>query len=91
VGLKFAVEIKGCYFHLCPVCKIPNGFAKNQKRDTAKSLYLKDHGWVLVEIWEHEWRQDPKACIQRVLDTWGFLLKKTGQKPISCDQWIDLI
>lgn len=62
---KVAVEIQGCYWHSCPVCGC-RGPKTTLARDKSRRTYLKNHGWTLVEVWEHEWKTDPQACVGRV-------------------------
>lgn len=61
---KIAVEINGCYWHSCPVCKFAG--PGKARIDKAKRTYLANRGWTLIEIWEHEWRTEPAACISRI-------------------------
>jgi len=70
--LKLAVEVHGCYWHGCPECRhrgTHRGLVRTLVRDRAKQTYLMKHGWTVVVIWEHEWKANPDACIQRVQDT----------------------
>jgi len=72
VGRKVVVEVNGCFWHACPICVSAGAVRavvrnkRNLGRDKAKRTYLKNHGWTLIEIWEHEWEADPAGCIQRV-------------------------
>ena len=66
--LKIVIEIQGCYWHGCSVCHPERG---SSWHDRAKRTYLSNRGWVLIEIWEHEWKQDPEGCLKRVRDIWN--------------------
>lgn len=79
VDLKFAVDVKGCFWHSCQVCKIPNGPKSNPARDLEKSLHFKDAGWIVIDIWEHEWHDDPKACLQRIKEAYD---QAINRKPL---------
>lgn len=73
---RIAIEINGCYWHGCTHCiqsgrlKMDVGkgsmFRKNTGNDKRKRKWLNAHGFVLVEIWEHEWAARSEDCIQRV-------------------------
>jgi len=62
---KVAVEMQGCYWHSCSVCGC-HGPKVAVARDKSRRTYLKNHGWTLIEIWEHEWKSDPVACVGKV-------------------------
>lgn len=65
-GLKICVEVQGCYWHSCPICGL-QGPKGNTRRDKAKKTYLRNQGWVVVYVWEHEIRDNTEACIQRIV------------------------
>ncbi|MEI6297237.1 MAG: DUF559 domain-containing protein [bacterium] len=71
IELKIAVEINGCYWHSCPECG-EKGPKSNLGRDKSKRTYLKNHGWTLIEIWEHEWKADPTTCLERIRKAVGY-------------------
>jgi len=68
---RLVVEVNGCYWHSCPVCGTKG--PRSNRHDKAKRTYLRNHGWTLIEIWEHEWKSNPKSCIQRILALWESL------------------
>lgn len=52
--LQEAVEINGCWHHVCPRCEIEvtSDIQRNTLRnDHAKASYLRNHGWDLTTIW----------------------------------------
>lgn len=61
---KVAIFIHGCFWHRCPICKLPmpktnqafwaNKFNANKKRDKLKERTLKKLGWKVTTIWECE-------------------------------------
>ena len=78
MGGKMVVEIKGCYWHSCPVCDL-KGPGSNPSRDLRKTADLVDRGWTVLDVWEHEWRTDPVACIARIKTAWEPFV--VGRKP----------
>ena len=64
---KIAVEINGCYWHGCSICQIAG--SKPGRNDNAKRSYLSNHGWTLIEIWEHDWKSNPAMCVEKVKQT----------------------
>ena len=60
---KIAVFIDGCFWHKCPKhCRLPASnkdywhgkIERNRVRDKKVSKNLKDKGWKVIRIWEHE-------------------------------------
>ncbi len=58
-----AVYVDGCYWHSCPVhATIPKAnrrwwiakLAANVERDRDTDARLRDAGWMVVRVWEHE-------------------------------------
>ncbi len=76
VARKIAIEVNGCYWHGCSECfksgrfytdlESRPGIRSNLGNDKRKRSYLAKHGWVLIEIWEHEWKADPTACVEQI-------------------------
>lgn len=74
-GPKVAVELRGCYWHGCPVHhRLPAAnreywiakVERNQARDADIERILVEAGWQLVVVWEHE---DPIEAAARVAAT----------------------
>lgn len=67
-GRKIAIFVNGCFWHCCPICNMPHPkinqdyweakFARNRERDTRTRQQLEDLGWTVVNIWEHELKND---------------------------------
>jgi len=62
---KLAVFVDGCFWHGCRKhLRMPSGnraywlrkIQRNQNRDRATSRALRDAGWQVLRIWEHELR-----------------------------------
>lgn len=60
---RVAVEVHGCFWHGCPQhyrAPARNGdywaakVMRNRARDAATERVLKDAGWLLIVVWEHE-------------------------------------
>lgn len=60
---RIAVFVDGCFWHGCPECyREPKSnvafwrqkVQRNRKRDGEVNRYLRDRGWTVFRIWEHE-------------------------------------
>jgi len=69
---RVAVYVDGCFWHSCPEHgTMPKANAewwdqklkRNQERDARTNRALRDAGWEVVRIWEHE---DPATAADRV-------------------------
>ncbi|TDW79311.1 very short patch repair endonuclease [Kribbella sp. VKM Ac-2566] len=72
-GRHVVVFVDGCFWHGCPehgTSPRNNGawwaekLRKNVDRDRETDAYLRDAGWTVLRIWEHE---DPDVAAQRVV------------------------
>jgi DNA mismatch endonuclease (patch repair protein) len=73
---RLAVFVHGDWWHRCPECAIPLPKAhrsywekklnRNVERDKIVKRELEQIGWRVLEIWEHEVREDPKAAADRI-------------------------
>lgn len=61
--LKIAVFVDGCFWHGCPVHRSTpqnnaafwaNKFLKNRARDLLVNRALREAGWRVIRIWEHQ-------------------------------------
>jgi DNA mismatch endonuclease (patch repair protein) len=71
-GPKLAVFVDGCFWHGCPDHQsMPNRnrawwrekLKRNARRDRETDLRLREAGWQVLRIWEHE---DPAKAALRV-------------------------
>lgn len=71
---RIAVFVDGCFWHGCPdhhtVAKTNASFwaekvAKNRLRDMETDRLLREAGWFVMRVWEHE---DPKSVAKRIVD-----------------------
>jgi DNA mismatch endonuclease (patch repair protein) len=71
-GAKIAVFVDGCFWHSCPLhATAPNANAswwreklkQNRLRDRRVDAQLKEAGWRVIRVWEHE---DPAEAADRI-------------------------
>lgn len=71
---KVAVFVDGCFWHGCPIhgtnAKANAEFwmqkiHQNQIRDLDTNVRLKEAGWKVVRVWDHE---DPEKASQKIYD-----------------------
>ncbi|MHC1605404.1 MAG: very short patch repair endonuclease [Candidatus Methanofastidiosia archaeon] len=64
---RLAIFVDGCFWHGCKEhCRIPESnreywvskIDKNIKRDKQINKELKEKGWTVIRIWEHELKKD---------------------------------
>lgn len=69
---RVAIFVDGCFWHLCPVHGvIPRSNAewwrdkleRNVARDRRNDEALRQEGWIVMRVWEHE---DPNAAADRI-------------------------
>lgn len=67
---RIAIFIDGCFWHGCPKCgHIPKSnveywsekIQKNMKRDRIKRSLLREQGWLVIHLWEHDLKSPQKA------------------------------
>lgn len=77
---QVAIFIDGCFWHGCPQCKkIPNSnssfwlkkIERNRKRRKEVRYKLKNQGWEILEIWEHEIDEDIERVVTKIEDCLG--------------------
>jgi DNA mismatch endonuclease, patch repair protein len=70
--MHVAVFVDGCFWHGCPEHHRParknsafwsDKIDANRHRDAETDFALRDSGWTVVRVWEHE---DPLAAARRV-------------------------
>lgn len=73
-GARVAVFVDGCFWHSCPMHgSMPSAnrgwweekLAGNRSRDQASDSRLRDAGWGVIRIWEHE---DPRTAADRIVE-----------------------
>jgi DNA mismatch endonuclease (patch repair protein) len=72
---RLALFVDGCFWHGCPKhCKIPASnrpfwekkFAANIARDRRVSRELRNLGWRVMRIWEHDLVKRGGACVRKI-------------------------
>ena len=72
---KIAIFIDGCFWHKCPADFVApavrktfwkNKISKNVIRDRDVTKKLKESGWVVIRIWEHEIKENSEHCISLI-------------------------
>jgi DNA mismatch endonuclease (patch repair protein) len=71
---RVAIFIDGCYWHGCKCRRLPKKnrlywqqkFCANQQRDRRVTRYLRNSGWAVIRIREHELKKNPTRVTQRV-------------------------
>ena len=72
-----AIEIRGCFWHRCPVCSlsVPKKnldyweakFARNVERDEQNLAALEAAGWKVLVLWEHQLKKKELPATRRLL------------------------
>jgi DNA mismatch endonuclease, patch repair protein len=72
---RVAVFVDGCFWHGCAKhCRMPASNRKywlakierNMQRDRTTRKVLREKGWNVVRVWEHELKKRPAIVVQRV-------------------------
>lgn len=75
VARKLAVFVDGCFWHGCATHRVvpranaafwQEKLAANVRRDARQRRRLRDLGWTVFRIWEHELETRPKALERKV-------------------------
>lgn len=81
---KVAVEVRGCFWHACPqhgvvpksnVAWWREKLRRNRERDVVTASALRQAGWLLIVVWEH---QDPAAAASGILS--AVLRRRASQR-----------
>ncbi len=73
---RVAIFVHGCFWHRCMTCRHPlprshrefwvAKFRRNRQRDREKRRRLERAGWRVIEVWEHEVRDDPVRVVRTI-------------------------
>jgi DNA mismatch endonuclease, patch repair protein len=81
---RLAVFVDGCFWHGCPRHYRPPSqnraywkqkLNRNRSRDLVVIQALTERGWSVIRFWEHEIRESPQSCAQRIR---AFLAANSG-------------
>ena len=73
---KVAVFVDGCFWHGCSqhATKPRSNTAywlpkldENKRRDSRQTALLRQHGWIVLRVWEHECRDRLDAIVARII------------------------
>ncbi len=76
VSKKIAIFVDGCFWHKCPECYVEpksnvefwrKKIKRNVARDEKDSRILKDSGWNVIRIWEHELKRDIDKVVEMIV------------------------
>ena len=83
-GQKLAIYLQGCFWHKCPECSKPPKsnqnywipkLDRNGQRDIENEIKVREAGWDVVVIWEHEIKKAKQDGIKDLLRSKGILVK----------------
>ena len=72
---RIAVFADGCFWHGCHRCyRQPKSnkifwkekFIRNRKRDLQVNRELRNRGWNVVRIWEHDLTKKNESCVRKI-------------------------
>lgn len=74
---RIAILVHGCFWHSCPTCRLPEPKANadfwaaklgaNVARDARAEEQLREQGWEVVVVWEHQLRADIPAVTHELM------------------------
>lgn len=77
VGRRLAIEVRGCFWHRCPVCQMSvpkknieyweTKFARNRERDERNLAALAEQGWKVLVLWEHQLKKKELPTTRKLL------------------------
>ena len=74
-SLKTVIFVDGCFWHKCPEhYQKPktraefweNKIRGNVERDRKNNILLKEQGWFVIRVWEHEIKESLADCVERL-------------------------
>lgn len=74
---RLAVFVDGCFWHGCPKhSNMPRNnrafwlkkLSSNRARDLRVNRVLRQNGWKVIRIWEHDLVKHPQRCLQRIIN-----------------------
>jgi DNA mismatch endonuclease (patch repair protein) len=72
---RIAIFVDGCFWHGCPKhSNMPlnnrmfweKKLTANKRRDRLVTKTLRQQGWLVLRIWEHDLSRNPMACIRKI-------------------------
>jgi DNA mismatch endonuclease (patch repair protein) len=72
---RIAIFLNGCFWHRCPICKIPypstnskywrEKIDRNVKRDRQNHQKLRQMGWRVQVFWECQIQKNVDSCVKK--------------------------
>lgn len=75
-SIHLIIFVDGCFWHGCPECNLLHvssteywhkKIGRNRLRDKAINSSLRQAGWRVIRIWEHQLRDEPLRTLDRVI------------------------
>jgi DNA mismatch endonuclease (patch repair protein) len=75
IGSKVAVFVDGCFWHGCPThATYPKSntsywlpkLEENKERDRRQTTRLKQAGWTVIRVWEHDCWPENRRVVARI-------------------------
>lgn len=75
---KLAIFVDGCFWHGCPRCyQEPennrefwrNKVETNRRRDAQVNEALRNSGWTVIRLWEHDIKKNADGAAQEIMAT----------------------
>jgi DNA mismatch endonuclease, patch repair protein len=72
---RVVVFVDGCFWHGCERCGLSaksnteywlRKISRNKERDQRTTRELRQTGWKVVRIWEHDLEQQPAICLSKI-------------------------
>lgn len=86
-SLRAVVFVDGCFWHVCPRHAVPpkanaafwrRKLKANVARDRLVDRKLRELGWRVIRVWEHEVRANPEGAARKVV---RFLSRSKARSP----------
>lgn len=77
---RLAIFVDGCFWHGCPKhCHAPSSnrvfwkekLAANKARDRRVNVALREQGWQVIRIWEHDLKSKHSRVVRKALKALG--------------------
>lgn len=87
---KIAIFVDGCFWHGCPDhFRVPKSRSEfwqkkiqsNIDRDLRNNSLLKEEGWTVLRLWEHDINKDILGCINSIAETFSLNSRPPKKNP----------
>ncbi len=71
INPNICIFVDGCFWHGCKQCctkkQLDHNITKSKrKRDDKNNIYLRNNGYKVIRIWEHEINDDLNECLTKI-------------------------